>query len=172
MYVQTTYCPYCVSNMLYSTISTLGTGRHSCVFSALLEGVSVVGRGVAHAIASSKTGSMGIGTACGIGCNGRVGTWAIEGVAMVAGMEVSKVEGAAMGFLSTEDVMAAVAATRFSGFSSTGDVVVAVVTSPWDALVPATAFTGSGDTAAVSKGVSAAGECQDCLLDVPGVVGG
>ena len=142
--------------MLYSTISTLGTGRHSCVFSALLEGVSVVGRGVAHAIASSKTGSMGIGTACGIGCNGGVGTWAIEGAGMVAGMEVSKVEGAATGFLSTEDVMVAVAATGFSGFSSTGDVVV---TSPWDAVAPATAFTGSGDTAAVSKGVSAAGEC-------------
>ena len=115
---------------------------------------------------------MGIGTACGIGCNGGVGTWAIEGAAMVAGTEVSKVEGAATGFLSTEDVMAAVAATGFSGFSSTGDVVAAVVTSPWDAVAPAKAFTGSGDTVAVSKGVSAAGECRDCVLDVPGVVGG
>ena len=91
----------------------------------------MVGRGMAHTVASSKTGSMGIGTACGIGCNGRVGTWAIEGVAMVVGMEVSKVEGAATGFLSTEDVVAAVAATGFSGFLSTGDVVVvAAVTCP------------------------------------------
>ena len=88
---------------------------------------------------------------------------------MVVGMEVSKVEGAATGFLSTEDVMVAVAATGFSEFLSTGDV--AVVTSPWNVVTPAMAFTGSGDTAALSKGVSAAGECQDCSLDVPGVVG-
>ena len=126
---------------------------------------------MAHTVASSKTGSMGIGTACGIACNSRVGIWAIEGVAMVAGMEDSKVEGTATRFLSTEDVMAAVAATGFSGLSSTGDVVVAAVTSPWNAVAPATAFMGSGDTVAVSKGVSAAVECQGCLLDVPGVVG-
>ena len=87
---------------------------------------------------------MGISTACGIGCNGRVGTWAIEGAGMVVGTEVSKVEGAATGFLSTEDVMAAVAATGFSGFSSTGDVAaaVAVVTSPWDAVAPSYGIHG------------------------------
>lgn len=105
-----------------------------------------------------------------------MGTWAIEGAAMVAGMEVSEVEGAAMGLSSTEDVTAAVAATAgFSGFLSTGDVAAVAVASPWDAVgfsgfsstgnvvaavTSPTAFMGSGDTVAVDKGGSTAGECQ------------
>jgi hypothetical protein len=108
---------------------------------------------------------------------------------MVAGMEVSEVEGAAMGLSSTEDVTAAVTATAgFSGFLGTGDVAVAAVASPWDAVgfsgfsstgdvavvvTSPTAFMGSGDTVAVGKGGSTAGECRDGpLVDVPGVVVG
>jgi hypothetical protein len=82
---------------------------------------------------------------------------------MVAGTEVSEVEGAATGLLSTEDVMTAVAAT--AGFSSTGDVALVVaVSSP-------TAFTGSGDTVPVGKGGSTSGEHRGgSLVDVPDVV--
>jgi hypothetical protein len=94
---------------------------------------------------------------------------------MVAGMEVSEVEGAATGLSSTEDVTVAVAATaEFSGFLSTGDVAAAAVASPWDAVgfsgflstgdvvavvKSPTAFMGSGNTVAVGKEGSTAGEC-------------